>query len=184
LSETSTKPYLIRAIYEWCVDNGYTPYLTVFVDRHTLVPQEYVKNGEIVLNISPLATHELELSNDRITFQARFNGRVKDLSVPVDNVLGLYAREIGQGMSFEFVPHAEPDQENTESKFDDGISPEADKVQSPKSKPKRTLKSVAFESLAVDDAQHKKSGVDASDDGPDTTPPSTNPGKPRLTRIK
>ncbi len=183
MSETSTKPYLIRAIYEWCVDNGYTPYLSVFVDRKTHVPQEHVKDGEIVLNISPLATNELDLSNDFITFQARFNGRVKDISVPVSNVRGLYARETGQGMSFELTLPSVVAGEDSESAFDDGAALEEDKAHASKAKTKKTLKSVDLESVSVD-ANSEKSGIGASDDGPDTPPPPNNKSKPRLTRVK
>ncbi|HET7775376.1 MAG TPA: ClpXP protease specificity-enhancing factor [Azospira sp.] len=97
----STKPYLIRAIYEWCVDNGFTPYIAVAVDERTLVPREYVRDGQIVLNISGDATSHLNLSNDLISFAARFGGVARDLSVPVSNVVAIYARENGAGMAFE-----------------------------------------------------------------------------------
>ncbi|MDO4681890.1 MAG: ClpXP protease specificity-enhancing factor [Lautropia sp.] len=100
MAETSTKPYMIRAIYEWCCDNGYTPYLAVKVDGRTLVPVQHVRNGEIVLNISPLATNAMQLGNDLIEFQARFNGVPEYLSVPIGNVLAIYARETGSGMAF------------------------------------------------------------------------------------
>ncbi|WP_126444725.1 ClpXP protease specificity-enhancing factor [Sulfuricystis multivorans] len=96
-----TKPYLIRAIYEWCVDNGCTPYLVVQVDARTRVPREYVRDGQIVLNISPEATHHLALGNDEITFQTRFGGALFQVSVPVATVAAIYARENGQGMAFE-----------------------------------------------------------------------------------
>ena len=101
MSETSTKPYLLRAIYEWCTDNGYTPYIAVFVDGRTQVPREFVKNGEIVLNISFEATSGLKMDNDAIFFNARFGGVSRELYVPVDNVQAIYARENGQGMAFE-----------------------------------------------------------------------------------
>jgi stringent starvation protein B len=97
----STKPYLLRALYEWCVDNGYTPYVSVVVDEHTRVPQEYVRNGEIVLNIGPLAAHRVRLGNDVIEFAARFGGVARDLVIPVGQVAAIYARENSQGMSFE-----------------------------------------------------------------------------------
>ncbi|MDO4905743.1 MAG: ClpXP protease specificity-enhancing factor [Lautropia sp.] len=100
MAETSTKPYMIRAIYEWCCDNAYTPYLAVKVDGRTRVPVQHVRNGEIVLNISPLATHAAQLGNDLIEFQARFNGVPEYVSVPVGNVLAIYARETGSGMAF------------------------------------------------------------------------------------
>lgn len=100
MSETSTKPYLLRAIYEWCTDNGFTPYLAVFVDSQTSVPREFVKNSEIVLNVSFEATTQLEMGNDWVTFQARFGGVPRKIEVPVANILAIYARENGQGMAF------------------------------------------------------------------------------------
>ena len=97
---TSTRPYLIRALHEWCTDNGFTPYIAVFVGPNVKVPTEYVKNGEIVLNVGFEATTGLELSNERIEFKARFGGSSRDISVPVDHVIAIYARENGQGMAF------------------------------------------------------------------------------------
>jgi len=101
MNGTSTKPYLLRAIYEWCRDLGYTPYLSVVVDERTLVPAEHVVNGEIVLNVSPAATNGLSMGNELIEFQARFGGVARQLSVPVENVSAIYARENGHGMAFE-----------------------------------------------------------------------------------
>jgi stringent starvation protein B len=101
VNETSTKPYLLRALYEWCVDNGFTPYLSVVVDAATRVPPEYVRNGEIVLNIGPLAANRLKMTNESIDFSARFGGTARELSIPVAQVAALYARENGHGMSFE-----------------------------------------------------------------------------------
>jgi stringent starvation protein B len=97
----STKPYLIRAIYEWCADQGFTPYLAAQVDERTRVPSGYVRDGQIVLNIGADATHQLVMDNEQITFQARFNGVAHHIVVPVDNVAAIYARENGQGMAFE-----------------------------------------------------------------------------------
>lgn len=99
----STKPYLIRALHEWCVDQGYTPYLAVTVSSRTKVPREYVKDGQIVLNLGPEATHQLMMGNEMITFSARFNGVAQALSIPVDNVAAIYARENGQGLTFDVV---------------------------------------------------------------------------------
>ena len=101
MNETSTKPYLLRALYEWCVDNGFTPYISVVVDAATRVPPEYVRNGEIVLNIGPLAANRLKMTNESIDFSARFGGTARELSIPVAQVAALYARENGHGMSFE-----------------------------------------------------------------------------------
>ncbi|MDQ8022783.1 MAG: ClpXP protease specificity-enhancing factor [Moraxellaceae bacterium] len=97
----SSKPYLIRAIYDWCVDNGFTPHVVVIVDTTTRVPNAYVKDGQIVLNIAPYATNGLTISNDDITCQARFGGVAHSLFVPIANVVAIYARENGQGMAFE-----------------------------------------------------------------------------------
>jgi stringent starvation protein B len=101
--ESSTKPYFVRAVYEWCTDNGYTPYIAVAVDDTTVVPRDFVKNGEIVLNISALATSKLTLGNEFIDFQARFGGSARSISVPIKNVTAIYARENGHGMAFEVV---------------------------------------------------------------------------------
>ena len=97
---TSTRPYLIRALHEWCSDNGLTPYLAVRVDRSVQVPAEYVQDGQIVLNISYDSTGSLQLGNEFIEFKARFSGRVREIMVPVSRVMAIYARENGQGMSF------------------------------------------------------------------------------------
>ncbi|MEO7742195.1 MAG: ClpXP protease specificity-enhancing factor [Usitatibacter sp.] len=100
MTDVSTKPYFIRAIYEWCSDCGFTPYLSVRVDERTRVPMEYVKNGEIVLNVSLNATRNLTTDNELIQFSARFNGVSREVSIPVDRVQGIFARENGQGAFF------------------------------------------------------------------------------------
>lgn len=97
---SSTRPYLIRALYEWCTDNGFTPYLAVAVDDSVQVPREYVKDGQIVLNVSFDATTALKLGNDYIEFKARFAGTAREIMVPVNRVIAIYARENGQGMAF------------------------------------------------------------------------------------
>jgi stringent starvation protein B len=97
---TSTRPYLIRALHDWCTDNGYTPYVAVFVDPLVQVPMEYVKNNEIVLNVGFEATSGLKLGNETIEFKARFGGLPREIVVPVDHVVAIYARENGQGMAF------------------------------------------------------------------------------------
>lgn len=109
LESTSTRPYLIRALYDWCTDNGLTPYVAVQVDDSVQVPREYVKNGEIVLNISFDATSSLKLGNEFIEFKARFAGSAREIMVPVNRVIAIYARENGQGMAFPVpAPAAEP----------------------------------------------------------------------------
>ncbi|WP_233236019.1 ClpXP protease specificity-enhancing factor [Bordetella sp. LUAb4] len=101
MGESSTKPYLIRALHEWCTDNGYTPYIVVQVNARTMVPPAHVRDGQITLNIGNLATNQLRLGNDLIEFQARFSGIVEDVSVPIGAVSAIYARETGAGMGFE-----------------------------------------------------------------------------------
>ena len=86
MKETSTTPYLVRAIFEWCCDNGLTPYIAVKVDETTKVPMEYVKNGEIVLNVSPDATRNLKIGNEVLQFSARFAGVSREISVPINSI--------------------------------------------------------------------------------------------------
>ena len=100
----SNKPYLIRALHQWCTDFGFTPFIAVFVDSKVEVPMEFVKKDEIVLNLSIEACHQLQMENDWISFQARFGGIPRKIMVPVSHVLAIYARENGQGMSFPFDP--------------------------------------------------------------------------------
>ena len=97
---TSQKPYLVRAIYEWCQDNDFTPHLASHVDKQTLVPQQYVQNSQIVLNISLTAANNLLISNDWVTFQATFGGNMQDIAIPVGNILAVFAKENGHGMQF------------------------------------------------------------------------------------
>ena len=100
MSEQSAKPYLIRAICEWCADNGLTPYLAVKVNAQTRVPAAFVKNGEIVLNVSHAATRKLTIDNEWIQFTARFNGQSQEVAVPVTSVAGIFAKETGYGFAF------------------------------------------------------------------------------------
>lgn len=126
----SIKPYLIRAIHEWCADQGFTPYLAVKVDASTSVPREFVKEGEIVLNVGLEATNQLLMGNEEITFQARFGGRTFPVVVPIARVAAIYASENGEGMAFEVneAPEAgvavdvgKP--ESARDKEADGVSP-------------------------------------------------------------
>jgi stringent starvation protein B len=165
MQETSTKPYLLRALYEWCTDNGYTPYIVVAVDAGCRVPMEFVKNGEIVLNISFEATGNLKMDNDLIHFKARFGGVAREIEIPVDNVSAIYARENGQGMAFEVKrDEAEPSRKK-KAKADDHV---AEKVVP-------ALSAVPAADSGKDDAD--KAGTDVPE------PPKPG-GKPRLTRIK
>ena len=100
MSEQSAKPYLLRAICEWCADTGLTPYLAVKVNGQTRVPQGFVKNGEIVLNISTAATRRLTIDNEWVQFNARFNGVSQEVAVPMAAVAGVFAKETGYGFAF------------------------------------------------------------------------------------
>ncbi len=106
-ASASTRPYLIRALHEWCTDNGFTPYIAVQVDRTVQVPMEYVSKNEIVLNVGFDATSNLDLGNEFIQFKARFGGTAREIIVPIDHVVAIYARENGQGMAFP-APDAQP----------------------------------------------------------------------------
>ena len=158
----STRPYLIRALYEWCTDNGFTPYVAVHVDETVQVPQEYVKNGEIVLNISFDATSGLKLGNEFIEFKARFSGTARGIMVPVSRVLAIYARENGQGMAFPLQLH------KTQSDAqDDETSVPSDNATSPAVKAPRNL------------------NLTLSGDGVPPNPPPKGGGKrPQLKRVK
>lgn len=101
LAQPSTKPYLLRAIWEWCADNGLTPHIAVAVDGMTRVPKEFVRDGQIVLNVGPVAANKLQMGNDFVEFHARFAGVARQISIPVGRISAIYARENGIGMSFE-----------------------------------------------------------------------------------
>lgn len=120
----STKPYLIRAIHEWCSDQGYTPYLVVAVRSKMQVPMEYVKNGEIVLNVSYNACRNLTLGNDFVTFSARFNGVSREIAIPVGAVVSIFAKENGEGMGFEYEISPELDTHAISEETPIGITPQ------------------------------------------------------------
>lgn len=101
---TGTKPYILRALYEWCLDNGQTPHIVVWVNEHTRVPMRFVKDNQIVLNIGPNAVKDLVIDNDWVHFSARFSGVVHDIWVPVGYVMHFFARESGEGFGFEVEP--------------------------------------------------------------------------------
>ena len=147
--ELSTKPYLIRAIYEWCADCGYTPYLSVRVDENTRVPMEYVKEGEIVLNVGHGASRNLTISNDIIQFSARFNGVSREIAVPTYAVQGIFARETGKGAFFE----AEETPEQFSGGDDKATRPNAD------AKPGLRLASVSTLNSADDESDPTEEGA-------------------------
>ena len=158
----STRPYLVRALYEWCTDNGFTPYVAVRVDDSVRVPREYVKNGEIVLNISFDATSSLKLGNEFIEFKARFAGVARDIMVPLNRVIAIYARESGQGMAFPLEEVAMP---QAPAKAQAGVQEGADSQ--PENKPLQLA------------------SVDTERRGDDPEPPRPPGGaKPALKRVK
>jgi stringent starvation protein B len=123
----SNKPYLIRALHQWCTDFGFTPFIAVFVDASVEVPMEFVKNDEIVLNLSLEACHQLEIENDHIAFQARFGGVPRKIMVPVSHVMAIYARENGKGMSFPFDASKIKDLNLTDSSDESSDKPKTSK---------------------------------------------------------
>ena len=172
---TSTRPYLIRALYEWCTDNGFTPYVAVAVDETVQVPREYVKDNEIVLNIGFDATSSLTLGNDFIEFKARFAGTAREILVPISHVIAIYARENGQGMAFPLETGAEPagtgDMTQVESAPSVTEMPSPDGAQSSESNfmqlvPERTA----------------DAGATADVESPEPPPPSRP--RPSLKRVK
>jgi stringent starvation protein B len=160
---SSTRPYLVRALHEWCTDNGFTPYIAVLVDDTVQVPREYVNNGEIVLNISFDATSNLQLGNEFVVFKARFGGVAREISVPIARVIAIYARENGQGMAFPAPSTSSGEVEDAE----------------PKALVSAIKPVVSLSSASSHQTQD-------SDDPPDPPkPPHPNPGsRPQLKRIK
>ncbi|MFO6420019.1 ClpXP protease specificity-enhancing factor [Hylemonella sp. W303a] len=166
---TSTRPYLIRALYEWCADNGLTPYVAVRVDDSVRVPREYVKDGEIVLNISMDATNALQIGNEYIEFKARFAGVGRDILVPIRQVMAIYARENGQGMAFPL--ESPPDEEAHED-----IGAGSDPVSGDAGQAGGAILSLAPDVDAVP--------RDEGDPEPPRPPASPAGGRPALKRVK
>jgi stringent starvation protein B len=162
---TSTRPYLLRALHDWCTDNGFTPYIAVFVDDSVQVPMEYVKNNEIVLNVGFEATSALKLGNEFVEFKARFGGSARDILVPIDHVVAIYARENGQGMAFP-VP------------ADSGAG-KADAVGKVPAAPR----GLRLASSGPDAAENTAAGDDPPPDDPPPDPAGGG-GRPSLKRVK
>ena len=181
---TPTRPYLIRALHDWCTDNGFTPYLAVSVDASVQVPLEYVKNGEIVLNVGFDATSGLQMGNEFIEFKARFGGVARDIVVPVDHVVAIYARENGQGMAFPApsgpaAGTAEPAQpvQTPASSGQPGEPPQ------PRKPPRaKTVAPV----IALTKTEPTRGGSTGSDRRPDGDDPGKPPAgsRPALKRVK
>jgi stringent starvation protein B len=160
----SAKPFLVRAIYEWCMEYGFTPYISVVVDANTRVPMEYVRNGEIVLNIGPVAANKLDMGNDFVSLQARFGGVAREISVPITAISAVYARENGRGMSFE------TDKLAADSHESEGTA--------------RTTAPAVAPAPALASAPAPAADGDAGEATPPDTPPPRPGGKPALRRVK
>ena len=167
-STPSTRPYLIRALHEWCTDNGFAPYLAVQVDASVQVPREFVKNNEIVLNVSFDATSGLKLGNDYVEFKARFGGVARDIIVPITHVVAIYARENGQGMAFPPPPTAV-------LQAPPAAAPRSAEPTPGGEEPK------ALQLIKGDDAAESDT---AADDAPPPPSPPTGSGRPALKRVK
>ena len=183
LDSTSTRPYLIRALYEWCTDNGLTPYVAVAVDDSVQVPREYVKNNEIVLNISFDATSSLKLGNDFIEFKARFAGSARDIMVPIGRVIAIYARENGQGMAFPLSNVSSP--ATTSVLSPPAAAAEARPAPTPAGLSVASLPSAAPAEAKIVQLVPADSGSSAGDDSEPPTPPKPKQGgRPSLKRVK
>jgi stringent starvation protein B len=167
---TSTRPYLIRALHDWCTDNGFTPYIAVFVDEAVRVPKEYVKNNEIVLNVGFEATSALKLGNETIEFKARFGGTSREIVVPIDHVIAIYARENGQGMAFP-MPASAPA----------GGAPAESETASTPARPPAARGGPRLARSEGSAPKPPRSGDGASTDSP---PPEPPPKRPSLKRVK
>ena len=177
---SSTKPYLVRAIYEWCSDNGFTPYLAVAVNEQTRVPMAHVRNGEIVLNVSALATHRLQMTNTEVSFTARFSGVAEDSWVPIDQIVAIYAKETGHGMAFDVPkPMGEPDAAEDAPPLNVVGRPKTGKSSNP-----TRLKTPGRVGLGPVSAP-PATGAE-TDDKPDPPPTGSGPvpGRPSLRRVK
>lgn len=197
---TSTRPYLLRALYEWCADNGLTPYVAAYVDDSVKVPREHVKNNEIVLNISMDATSNLRIGNDFLQFKARFGGVAREIVVPIDHIIAIYARENGQGMAFpvpqSVLPQGEVKPSAPNERRPQGLRPvgattpvpenagllQSNPLLQPSVDPIReSTKIVQLKSTVT---PTKKSGDDQPTDPPPPIGSGKSPNRPSLTRIK
>jgi stringent starvation protein B len=172
---TSTRPYLIRALHDWCTDNGFTPYLAVYVGPGVQVPMEYVKNNEIVLNVGFEATSGMKLGNEFIEFKARFGGVAREIQVPVDHVVAIYARENGQGMAFP-MPSDAP--------VSAGPGEDAEATSTPSRPPVRGLRLASTEGSPAEADQPVPAVVEPVVDDEPPTPTSPTPPRPTLKRVK
>src|SRR4051794_12188161 len=179
---TSTRPYLIRALHDWCTDNGFTPYIAVFVDEHVQVPKEYVKNNEIVLNVGFEATSALKLGNELIEFKARFGGTSREIAVPIDHVIAIYARENGQGMAFPMPSESTTSSDPAEGPKVDVPAPRGPRLAGSSSAATRKGGGTAL-TLSPAPTLPLKPTSEPPADPPPPSPP-TGPKRPSLKRVK
>ena len=183
---SSTRPYLIRALHDWCTDNGFTPYIAVFVDASVQVPTEYVKNNEIVLNIGFEATTGLKLGNELIEFKARFGGTSREIAVPVGRVIAIYARENGQGMAFP-APAPSTAPADAGSTSGGAAAPAArlplrDASRGAEADPGKVVHLISGEGVTEDSTATTASTPPDPEDPP--RPPGSGGSRPSLKRIK
>ena len=189
-SASSTRPYLVRAMYEWCSDNGFTPYIAAYVDGSVQVPREFVKDNEIVLNVGMDATSDLHLGNDYVTFKARFSGIAREIMVPMERVMAIYARENGQGMTFPVSPNTPvtalaPKPMVAASSDESPVSsPDSNVVQL--IKPRAVVVSLAkvVEDTVQDGMENNQENTLQTTDEPPEPPKSTTPARGGLKRVK
>jgi stringent starvation protein B len=181
----STRPYLIRALHDWCTDNGFTPYLAVHVDRSVQVPMEYVKNNEIVLNVGFEATTGLKLGNEFVEFKARFGGLPREIVVPVGNVVAIYARENGQGMAFPSPPGAQTRGEGAAAPSGEGVERSVRNLRLAGREPMSPLVQTPPVLVSGPGSAEAKLRRDAPPESPtETPPPPMPPSRPPLKRVK
>jgi stringent starvation protein B len=183
---SSTRPYLIRALHDWCTDNGFTPYVAVFVDENVRVPMEYVKNNEIVLNVGFEATTGLKLGNEHLEFKARFGGTSRDIFVPIDHVIAIYARENGQGMAFPVPSEAPAGAKPTTLSAVSSVSAVSGSGAPEKNSAGLRLAPDAAEPVDLTSRHSPSHSAPSSSEPPTDTPPPASPGgsRPSLKRIK
>lgn len=162
MSLPSNRPYLIRALHEWCCDHGFTPYITVIADEWARVPREFVRDGKIVLNIDYEATNRLNIGNEDISFQARFGGVPRDILIPIGNVVAIYARENGNGMVFDYEKNNRAENDVQGSAYE-----------------KAVVREISVMPGSKGDGRGK-----SDDGGDDNTPPPPSAGRPKLQRVK
>jgi stringent starvation protein B len=190
---TSTRPYLLRALYEWCADNGLTPYVAAYVDDTVKVPREHVKNNEIVLNISMDATSNLQIGNEYLQFKARFGGVAREIVVPIDHIIAIYARENGQGMAFPVPQTVPPRGEVKDSpaaeRRQQGLRPvNAPAPEAAAPEPSNPLLQSSMDPVKIVKLKAAPPSAKKPDDDPNEPTPPPGAGKsaprPSLTRIK